>query len=81
MATHHKIEELAAVLESSLGASFNPQGYALYRELILLLAEGWPVSPERVASMLGLAREETLELLRQRPSTEWDEAGNIVARG
>ncbi len=81
MATHHKIEELAAVLESSLGASFNPQGYALYRELILLLAEGQPVSPERVASMLGLAREETLELLRQRPSTEWDEAGNIVGAG
>jgi len=43
---------LAAVLESSLGASFNPQGYALYRELILLLAEGQPVSPEHVASGL-----------------------------
>jgi alkylmercury lyase len=81
MATNHKIEELAAVLESSLGASFNPQGYALYRELILLLAEGQPVSPEHVASVLGLAREETLELLRQRPGIEWDEAGNIVGAG
>ncbi len=81
MATNHKIEELAAVLESSLGASFNPQGYALYRELIHLLAEGQPVSPEHVASVLGLAREETLELLRQRPSLEWDEAGNIVGAG
>jgi alkylmercury lyase len=81
MATHHNIEELAAVLDSSLGASFNPQGYALYRELILLLAEGQPVSPERVASVLGLAREEALELLRQRPSIEWDEAGNIVGAG
>lgn len=49
MTTHHEIEELAAVLESSLGAGFNPQGYALYRELILLLAEGQPVSPERGA--------------------------------
>ncbi len=81
MATHHNIEELAAVLDSSLGASFNPQGYALYRELILLLAEGRPVSPEHVASVLGLAREEALELLRQRPSLEWDEAGNIVGAG
>jgi alkylmercury lyase len=81
MATDRKIEELAAVLESSLGTSFNPQGYALYRELILLLAEGQPVSPERVANVLGLACEETLELLRQRPSLEWDEAGNIVGAG
>ena len=78
MATHHEIEELAAVLENSLGASFNPQGYALYRDLILLLAEGQPVSSERVASVLGLAREEALELLRQRPSLEWDDDGNIV---
>jgi len=81
MATHHEIEELAAVLESSLGAGFNPQGYALYRELIVLLAEGRPVSPERVAGVLGLAREEALEILRQRPSLEWDEAGNIVGAG
>lgn len=56
MTTRHNIEELAAVLESSLGASFNPQGYALNRELIILLAEGQPVSPERVASVLGLSR-------------------------
>jgi len=81
MAINYPIEELAAVLESSLGASFNPQGHALSRELILLLAEGQPVSPERVASVLGLAREEALEILRQRPSIEWDETGNIVGAG
>ena len=81
MASDHKIEELATVLESNLGAGFNPQGYALYRELILLLAEGQPVSPERIANVLGLAREEALEILRQRPSIEWDEAGNIVGAG
>ena len=81
MATNHKIEELAAALESSLGAGFNPEGYALYRELILLLAEGQPVSPERVASVLGLAREEALEILRLRPSIEWDEAGNVIGAG
>ncbi len=81
MTTNHRIQELAAVLESSLGAGFNPQGYALYRELILRLAEGQPVSPERVASVLGLAREEAIEILRQRPSIEWDEAGNIVGAG
>jgi alkylmercury lyase len=81
MAINHKIEELAAVLESSLGAGMNPPGYALSRELILLLAEGQPVSLERVASVLGLAREEALEILRQRPSIEWDETGNIVGAG
>ena len=81
VATNPKIEELAAVLESSLYAGFNPQGYTLYRELIILLAEGRPVSPERVAGVLGLAREEVIELLRQRPSIEWDEAENIVGAG
>jgi alkylmercury lyase len=39
------------------------------------------VSPEHVASVLGLAREEALEMLRQRPGIEWDEAGNIVGAG
>ena len=81
MATQHNIEKLAAVLENSLGAGFNPRGYALYRELIILLAEGQPVSPEHIASVLGLAPEEALEILRQRPSIEWDEAGNIVGAG
>ncbi len=81
MATHHHMEELATVLESSLGAGFNPQGYALYRELILLLAEGQPVSPERVAGVLGLARDDAFDLLSQRPSLEWDETGNVVGAG
>src|SRR5712692_7190149 len=81
MEISHKIEGLVAVLESSLGAGINPQGYALSRELILLLADGQPVSLERVANVLGLAREEALAILRQRPSIEWDETGNIVGAG
>src|SRR5712692_6209940 len=81
MAIHHKIEQLAAVLECSLSTGINPQGSALSRALILLLAEGQPVSLERVASVVGLAREEALEILRQRPSIEWDEAGDIVGAG
>jgi alkylmercury lyase len=81
MTPPHTIEELVAVLESSLGASFNRPIYALNRVLILLLAEGQPVSPERIASVLGLARAEVLEILRQQPSLEWDDAGNIVGAG
>lgn len=75
------IEELAAVLESSLGEGTAPEGFALFRHLIPLLAEGRPISPERIAGLLGRPREEIVAALRQLPSIEWDETGNVVGAG
>ncbi len=81
MTTEQRIEELATILINSFGASMPPEGYDLHRALILLLAEGKPVSPARAASALGRSRDEVMAILRQRPSIEWDEAGNIVGAG
>jgi alkylmercury lyase len=79
--TPNRIEELAEILESSLNTGITPEGLALFRHLILLLAEGQPISPERIVGVLGRPREEMLPALRQLPSLEWDEAGNIVGAG
>lgn len=45
--TNHQIEELTAVLDTSLRESDGAQGYGMFRHLILLLAKGQSVSPER----------------------------------
>jgi alkylmercury lyase len=76
-----EIEKLAAVLESSLGGSIAPEGSALFRHLVLLLAEGQPVSPGRVSTVVGQPHEEVMAMLRHLPSIEWDESGNIVGAG
>ncbi len=81
MTTDRKIEELAAVIESSLIANKAPEVYALHRQLTLLLAEGQPVAPERIASASGITREAVMNVLRQHPSLEWDEAGNVIGAG
>lgn len=81
MTANNVLEELSATLIGSLGASMSPEGYALLSQLIRLLAEGKPVSPERIASALGRSREEVMGILSQRPDIEWDDAGSIVGAG
>ena len=54
---------------------------ALYRQLLRLLAEGRPVSRERLATALGVAREVVDATLRQYPNVEEDDQGHIVASG
>ncbi len=81
MATDNKIEKLAIVLESGLGGNIAPEGFALFRHLILLLAEGEPVHPKRMSAVIGRPPEEVMEILRRMPSIEWDKSGNIVGAG
>lgn len=79
--TPNRVEELAEILESGVGQGTSPEGFALFRRLILLLAEGQPISPERIAGLLGRSRDEMAAALHQLPSLEWDEAGNVVGAG
>jgi hypothetical protein len=44
---NHQIEQLTEVLDASFRENSNPQGYALFHQLILLLAEGL-LYPQRV---------------------------------
>lgn len=78
---NHPIEELTAVLDASFRENSNVEGYALFHRLILLLAEGHAVSPARIAGALVRSIEEIQTSLRQMPSIELDEDGNVVGAG
>ncbi|MBN8579263.1 MAG: organomercurial lyase MerB [Anaerolineae bacterium] len=78
---NHQIEQLTEVLDASFRENSNPQGYALFHQLILLLAEGRAVSPARIAEALRRSPEEVETILRQMPSIEIDEDGNVVGAG
>jgi len=79
--TPPEIEALAAILERGLRGSVAPEGILLFGHLLPLLAEGRPVSPQRIANVLGQPRDEVLAALRRLPSLEWDAAGNVVGAG
>ncbi len=51
---------------------------SLFRRLVVLLSDGHPISPERLAADLGRSCEDVVAVLHKRPSLEWDAAGNIV---
>ncbi len=54
---------------------------ALFRQLLLLLANGEPVSPEQIAAATGRPREEVVALLQELPDVELDNEGNLVGMG
>ncbi len=78
---NYQIEELTDVLDRSFRESGSVEGYAMFRHLILLLAEGQPVTPERIATVLKRSPEEIKATLRKLPSIELDEHGNVVGAG
>lgn len=81
MATNNKIEVLATRLEDSLCDRTALGNCALCCALLPLLAEGQPVTPQRLAAVLGRPHREVLAALREWPNIEWDGHGNIVGAG
>jgi alkylmercury lyase len=77
----NQIEALATRLENSLCDRTALGSCALCCALLPLLAEGQPVAPERLATVLGRPQSEILAALHQLPSIEWDGHGNIVGAG
>jgi alkylmercury lyase len=53
----------------------------LCTQLLRLLAEGRPVSSERLAAALDRSHEEVEAAIRQLPNVEFDERGAIIAAG
>lgn len=75
------IEELTAALATSLRESVDAEGRAMLRHLMLLLAGGQSVSLQRIAVVLERSPGEVATTLRQLPSIEFDEHGNVVGAG
>ncbi len=54
---------------------------AFCRELVRLLAAGYPVTPERLTSVLQMTAEQVAEVLASLADLEVDPSGNIVGCG
>jgi hypothetical protein len=81
MVNDQHIEELAGLLEARLGGIVDEEARVMFRNLIPLLAEGQPVSPERIAAALKRLPEEITRTLRRLPNVELDERGNVMGAG
>jgi alkylmercury lyase len=77
METQHQVDTLAPTLQHSLQDGLSRS----FLQLIVLLAEGEPVSPARLAAALGQPPEDVETRLRRFPNLEWDAAGNVVGAG
>ena len=53
----------------------------LFPQLLQLLANGCPVSPNKIATILNISCEDITNILHQLPSVEFDNVGNIVGFG
>jgi alkylmercury lyase len=74
-------------LHQKLATAFN-QGVAgedhfasLFKQLLLLLVNGRPVTANDIAAATDLPREEAAAFLSQLPNAELDDAGNLVGMG
>ncbi len=76
------LHELSTKLGNLFVAGLGPEGFpGVFRQLLLLLAKGEPVTPEQIAAALGTSRDEAARLLEELPSAELDEQGNLVGMG
>ena len=73
------VEAIGQALAASLWRDDDTR--AFYRQLLRLLADGQPVSRERLATALGAPRKAVDATLRQYANVEEDDQGNIVASG
>ena len=74
------LDELAVALATRLRPDPFDTHFAL--QLVRLLANGQPVSPDQIASALQVTRDEASTALRERcPDAELDAAGNVIGFG
>lgn len=76
----------AQQLATQLTAAFNDGAAAsarpwLWRPLLLLIAQGEPVTIDQLARATGHPAEDVRQALAANPDTEYDEAGRIVGSG
>lgn len=76
-----RMNELLRTHAPTFREFFRVDGMELYHELLPLLAEGRPVSPERVAAAVGRSRDEVVEAIHGLPDVEFDDAGRVIGAG
>lgn len=81
MTTNDQLGALATRLAQSCCDRTDPESCAFCCQLVVLLAEGHPVSVKHIARILGRSPAEITAALHQLPSIERDADGNIVGAG
>jgi alkylmercury lyase len=71
-------DQIARGVANALRGSVVPGMPELSRQLLLLLSEGQPVSPERLSIILNISTEEVITALRQVSDIEMDQEGSVV---
>ncbi len=72
------LNEIAKALAASLHGIVFAQKPDFISQLLWLLAEGCPVSPEQIAEAACVSREEAKAILRESPGMELDDRGDVV---
>ena len=71
------LDEIARAIANALHCDHR----AFCIQLLRLLANGHPVSPEQLAATLDMSSDEVTTILQQLPDIEYNQEGNIVASG
>ncbi len=72
-----RLDEIARAIANALHCDHR----AFCLQLLRLLANGHPVSPDQLATTLDMSSDEVTTILRQLPDIEYNREGNIVASG
>ena len=72
------LNELAVALADGLRGIASAHKPEFVSQLLWLLAEARPVSPEQIAEALCIPREEVKAIFRESPAVELDGEGNVV---
>jgi alkylmercury lyase len=76
------LEKLAGRLNSDLRRSSKEENFiTLFKQLLFLLSDGKPVSPEQIAGAIGKSREEVITILHKLKNVELDENNNLIGMG
>lgn len=76
-----RMNRLARTYGPMFETFFRKDGTELYRDLVPLLAEGRPVSAERLAAERGRSPGQVAEAMRRLPGIEYDDAGRVIGAG
>ena len=75
------LQEIAQALADELRVGLCSDRPGFFPQLLRLLSQGRPVSPDQLAASLQISRDEVTAALGQMASVEYDSEGNIVGSG